>query len=1127
MEKTKLGIGILFLFFISLNIVYGYAGDVWVKQNSSPPVINGGIDMLKYDDNGTVLWVIHNGGLNKSTNYGVTWTTAIVPYTLAGSSGDTCTFDISNNGSIMLAGASLARQLVNSSDGGTTWTVLSNSPTAIWNAVKMSKDGTIMVAGPTAAVGILYISNNSGNNWTIAVNDTLRNWQQIAMSRDGKYIYAAQATTNAYPWVSNNYGITWTQQNFTVAIRRVATNANGSIVYGAQRGGSVLVKSTNYGVTWTNLTSPNSEYINTIETNADGTMVIIGTTNDVAGYVYISTNGGVNWTAKVNDLSRYWASATGTYNFNHLAIANTITTGQKGVWTSDYFAPVMNSSRVAPIPAYFNSTLQGFCNATKAGGGNLTYYYTWYLNGASNTTGNTSNNKVQGIETNVNNITSGLIHFQNWTLQCTAYDNTSNSTALNSSILQISNYAPTITQLKPPNGNITTNSFMFFNWTATDPELDSLSYILYSDTNINPITLIYNGSNTYYNWTNLLDGLRYWKVLVNDTYNTTISSVWNFTIINIHPTINSTNITPSNFTTYDNLTITANVTSGTNPISSVWAVIWRGITTIWEGILNFVSGTIYSVTIGTNSSFEGELNITIYANDTLGYNATEITSQIYGNNPAPGIILNSPQDGYLFTIGTTSITLNYTSSDNNPLITDNIYVTNGTGYVLVDTQNHSPGTYTYELDTLDGYTYHWHVLSNDSDGSYNTSETRDFKINATIPSYNNLIVYPTPINESQILYINLTTNDTAIASIFITINNTNLTFTKINATDYSILIDTTGLSDITNYTINANMSYGGLFELYFGNITVYNGYVSLDYPSYPYVPFWEIVKISSKLTNFVNGSFVSGANVTMYLNSTNDYTVAPMIENTTAQSYDIYLRFTNKTAYNFIITGKHSLYYNYSGYFDVSPMCNVTVRLWKDLNKSDIYTNNFGYILFSYEPPTKLERSRERNQWAYTLLVNFKEWGDQVMNFSTNRQYRFKTKVFHANYTDGTANINIPCGDWAFYFVSGDWQFNPTLSYDWTYVDETYSRNLYLPRTNLTIANSTIYDFYVTQSDLYPDKVFWKYVLIWGSIIFIVLGCILIMVTTGDASLVIKFLIAIISLVGALWGILWMFWLNW
>ena len=40
--------------------------------------------------------------------------------------------------------------------------------------------------------------------------------------------------------------------------------------------------------------------------------------------------------------------------------------------------PVMDSSRISAGTNRTNETIQGFCNATDADVGNVTYYYKWY-----------------------------------------------------------------------------------------------------------------------------------------------------------------------------------------------------------------------------------------------------------------------------------------------------------------------------------------------------------------------------------------------------------------------------------------------------------------------------------------------------------------------------------------------------------------------------------------------------------------------------------------------------------------------------------------------------------------------------------------------------------------------------
>ncbi|MCX6710608.1 MAG: hypothetical protein NTZ02_00785 [Candidatus Woesearchaeota archaeon] len=45
-------------------------------------------------------------------------------------------------------------------------------------------------------------------------------------------------------------------------------------------------------------------------------------------------------------------------------------------------APIINSS----MANYSNGTVSGWCNATDADGDNVSYSYTWYLNGVANLT---------------------------------------------------------------------------------------------------------------------------------------------------------------------------------------------------------------------------------------------------------------------------------------------------------------------------------------------------------------------------------------------------------------------------------------------------------------------------------------------------------------------------------------------------------------------------------------------------------------------------------------------------------------------------------------------------------------------------------------------------------------------
>ncbi len=59
-------------------------------------------------------------------------------------------------------------------------------------------------------------------------------------------------------------------------------------------------------------------------------------------------------------------------------------------------APVMNLAVIFPNPAYANSSLVGYCNATTLDGAYVSYNFTWYLNDVANISGNTNTVSVTG-----------------------------------------------------------------------------------------------------------------------------------------------------------------------------------------------------------------------------------------------------------------------------------------------------------------------------------------------------------------------------------------------------------------------------------------------------------------------------------------------------------------------------------------------------------------------------------------------------------------------------------------------------------------------------------------------------------------------------------------------------------
>nr|MBA4404712.1 hypothetical protein [Nanoarchaeum sp.] len=144
-----------------------------------------------------------------------------------------------------------------------------------------------------------------------------------------------------------------------------------------------------------------------------------------------------------------------------------------------------------------------------------------------------------GLEVNVNNLSNTLTtKNDNWTLRCTANDNSTNSTWLNSSNTMILNSAPnSFTLSAPATGTSTYNRTINFEWnTGSDNDSDGLTYNLLVDDDINfgaPEVNQTGLSAINYNLVSdlALDKTYYWKVRSYDgTSYSAYTSIWDLTV---------------------------------------------------------------------------------------------------------------------------------------------------------------------------------------------------------------------------------------------------------------------------------------------------------------------------------------------------------------------------------------------------------------------------------------------------------------------------------------------------------------------------------------------------------------------------------------------------------------------
>jgi hypothetical protein len=85
--------------------------------------------------------------------------------------------------------------------------------------------------------------------------------------------------------------------------------------------------------------------------------------------------------------------------------------------------PVTQNASILPTAPFRTDTLQGFCNATYEADPTVlvSYEYRWYLNSTLFSSGAFPDPILQGVKTNIANISSSnLYKFQNWTFSCRA-----------------------------------------------------------------------------------------------------------------------------------------------------------------------------------------------------------------------------------------------------------------------------------------------------------------------------------------------------------------------------------------------------------------------------------------------------------------------------------------------------------------------------------------------------------------------------------------------------------------------------------------------------------------------------------------------------------------------------------
>ncbi|HQT45134.1 MAG TPA: hypothetical protein PLO51_04090, partial [Candidatus Micrarchaeota archaeon] len=232
-----------------------------------------------------------------------------------------------------------------------------------------------------------------------------------------------------------------------ISVKQTATNSTWTTSSTSQFSTNTTVSNSapaSPSLVFTNATASNSFNVTGNVTDADGGTDIVAAniSTDLGACSYLSNSTATtNFQAIFNCTSITAGTANINVGFTDASGAYASISGSNAYPNSP---PVMNTSRILPAIAYTTSTLQGLANATDADGQNQTYFYTWYKNGIANQSGNATN-LTQGIEYNLANFTGTLAVGDNFTFEVYSTDGIANSSKLNSSVVTITNSAPTIT----------------------------------------------------------------------------------------------------------------------------------------------------------------------------------------------------------------------------------------------------------------------------------------------------------------------------------------------------------------------------------------------------------------------------------------------------------------------------------------------------------------------------------------------------------------------------------------------------------------------------------------------------------------------------------------------------------
>jgi len=357
--------------------------------------------------NGEKLFACANNGIvSVSTNYGSTWSSQTIKYSLDSNANAyfTCVASSADGTKLFATGSnsssSISTCIYVSANSGSTWSERREPGTNylpgttfpaknFYLGIACNSDGTKVVCA--SQPGYIFTSTDSGTTWTQRTF-TQQQWGPVTSDSTGTYLAAGIRNGPDNIYTSNDSGANWVRQTDTSSPskswRSVVYSSDASTLVACTLG-NYIFKSTDKGVTWTQLTNAGTNTWGGLACSSNGsTIIAINSTTSL----FTSTDSGSTWSTQTISGPTALSCVTGDSNATKLAVTNN-SSSNSYIYTN-YTAPAVtipisvNETNISNIFQAYTSGAQASATNIKYGGADLNTYLAPYVSGTKAATTN-------------------------------------------------------------------------------------------------------------------------------------------------------------------------------------------------------------------------------------------------------------------------------------------------------------------------------------------------------------------------------------------------------------------------------------------------------------------------------------------------------------------------------------------------------------------------------------------------------------------------------------------------------------------------------------------------------------------------------------------------------------------